>query len=1488
MVGAGPDCLVIATTDSIRRAIGESAGEQTSKTKAFQPQATIPLPSRPTHVAFSASDDALMLAAEGGSQISVFETATLLQGNSQPALSVQTNGVSVRALAPNPDPSSTLAAIVTVNGELLVADLKAGSLIPGPNGPVLRNAVSCVAWSNKGKQLVAGLADGTADQMTPDGTSKAQIPRPSDLEGECHGELESDLPDSCRNAANYDFAVSSIAWLENDVFFMIYTPNGAEDEMGGNPPSHYYIITRRKQAPFLIQRMPEICNTMGFSIKRAPAFQFIARLRDCQPHLKDVLMVSSTLSTDVGLIAKSDKPLASDEAAQTLVGQYTVAEVNDDAKRAALPLTEDSEETSVIGLATDLTSRDNVTMPIAGEDIVESSTPLPGLLLLNNQGQLSSWWFVYSESVREKVPYPGLTSIGQAPQSQSQPKPPIAPSAPQQSTIGNAPSFGSPGFAKSGGSTFGGQSTMGATAFGKPSGPAFGSPGRLGGSTPAFGQPSAPGPSFGTSSLASGSSNPPGGPSPAFGQPSAPGPSFGSPSTPGSTFGSTNAAKPQFGQSGFSTAGSTLGKPSSSGKSLLGSGSGGGGFGSFSSGAGSGFSSFAAAKPGESAFSKTSGDNVFGKPSGPQGFGAQPQGDSPFAPKPNPIKNPFGKSTDGFVLGSSFKPDATAANDALKPDDSSSGAFGLGGSFDEMVSSSSKPSPPAESMDDGADVPGPAPPAKTEPISMFGAPSKPSTQPASLFGASSKSSTQPASLFGKPAQPANPPAETSKSPFSLFGNSSTATSTQSTQNQVTSPLSAPSDKTATPKREQSVSTPTFPSLEPPLPPDSTTRASYAAGDTSASSNVSKSSVEDAPLPPTFISSKSTPKDGDAPLPPDFLIKSKKAESPPPVPEDAPLPPDPTTTKVKVETPPAVPEDAPLPPDPTTTKVKVESPEEAPLPPDPSLIKDGSSIQAMPLPNESESEQDADESDFSDSGEEITHEETKIPSPKPSAESSFSGFSGLSTKSPTGGLFGGIQKKTAHQEQPPRSLFGEIPKKPVLPPPGPAAQTGREPYRSPSPIRATTQKGKMVSRRESRPEPGSTLNTRKASMVQQAQREGQLKKPSDAAREEHIRAQVTAQEQEEEEPLALSDDDEDERLRADLARPVEPVDTLDPFLPHQSYAGETPRAGIPGMIERLYRDINSMACTLGINARSLESYLLYQQGIQSADVGKLVRILQSENPASVLDEKLYLKDIGVLDDIVAALGRALDEQRLQGVEEKIEQCQRLLTKDIVTVRGQCASLRKTLDAHTDSAAVLAVPLSAEQSALQHDLRTALTEVQAKTAELEQGVALIRAQLADLPRTHGPSRQSKRPTMESVKSTIQKMRAMAEEKSIDMISLENKMKNLGMDTSGSPHATPAASPFTTPRKSIGGVPRSPGSRGSVDGSAYHTPESASRGLNFRASVNGSIRTSHLRNVEGATQDDSTSWRAKHLRRQQLIANLKKAIDKKPVKVRGIDDL
>lgn len=195
---------------------------------------------------------------------------------------------------------------------------------------------------------------------------------------------------------------------------MIYTPNAAEDDMGQNPPSSYYIITRRKQAPFLIQKMPELCGPFG--LKRTPAYQFIGRLRDYKPHLKDVLVVSSTASTDVGLITRADQPLSKESAAQGTVNLFTTTEVSDDTKRACLPLKDSVDESSAVGLGVDLSSTEKVVSPIQGEDILESSTPLPNVLILNNDGILCSWWFVYSEAIRQNVPYQGLASATAQPQ----------------------------------------------------------------------------------------------------------------------------------------------------------------------------------------------------------------------------------------------------------------------------------------------------------------------------------------------------------------------------------------------------------------------------------------------------------------------------------------------------------------------------------------------------------------------------------------------------------------------------------------------------------------------------------------------------------------------------------------------------------------------------------------------------------------------------------------------------------------------------------------------------------------------------------------------------------------------------------------------------------------------------------------------------------------------------------------------------------------
>ncbi|KAL2815790.1 hypothetical protein BDW59DRAFT_166681 [Aspergillus cavernicola] len=1384
VVGASPNSLCVASTEAVRAAISADTGKDKVKTKPCQPQATISLSGRPTHIAFASGDSALVLATENGSQLSIFETGSLLQPNAQPAISIPTSGVTFRVLAPNPaqaeDSHSSLVALVTTAGELFIADLKAGNLISGPNGNVLKTGVSSVCWSNKGKQLIAGLADGSGYQMTPDGTQKGLTPIPPDLTEPCH--------------------VSSIVWLDNDNFLMVYTPNASEDDMGMTPSSSYYIITRNKQGPFLVRKLPELATPFGY--KRAPAYQFIARLRDYKPHLKDLLIVSSTASADVGLITRSDYPLANDDSAKATVGLFATTEVNDDTKRASVPMKDSVDETSVIGLALDLSSSEVVISPLPGEDIDESSTPLPNLLLLNHEGILCSWWFIYSDSIRQKIAYHGLASV------ELQQQPTLQPQTAQPQPAAQ-PAFGQPAFGQT---AFGSSASPGASAF---SSPGFGKSS----AAPAFGSPSA----LGTTQQ------------PSFGKPSFGAPAFGAPAALGS-------GAPQFGKTSF-------GQPSTPGKGLASlpfgtaAASSGGGFGSFAGTASTGgFASLATSKPSAvSPFGKATSENPFGKASGLSVFGGQSDNNTAFtSQKREEPKSSFGLPSSGFVLGSGFKGDGTAVNDAPKPE-KPSGLFSFDSTLDEMVSTPNKASPPTEAMDDMEDSGAPLPKmpeTKEQTPSIFGAPSK-ATSGSSMFGSLGSQTQTQQQPFGT--------AQTSKSPFSLFGNAIT-------ENKAPGPISPPSEKTtiASPPFTQAAKSPeleTTPMPEAPLPPDPTSRAVYGPGDTSASSNVSKSSVEDAPLPPDFTAPPKSPgPENEPPMPPDFTLKPKD-ENPEQV-EEAPLPPDFTIQK------------------PIASFTK-----------EPPPIPEGSDA------DESEKEfHEADDSEFEDSGEDITHEfglpESSALSLKSSPESSFDAKQG---KGPVGGLFGRVPELNEPGRDQPRQLFGEI-SKPLFP----QTVQARESTRSPSPVRPSrNQKGlpRLEGLRSvSAPhKPGSALAARKASLSEMAKRENELRPEPTHAREPRPRSTIQTREE------ALSDD-EDERLRADLSRPLEPVPTLDPFLPHQDYTGQTTKPGIPGQIERLYRDINSMVDTLGINARSLASFLIYQQESTNSD---WVGTLHGDHPADILGEKLLLRQIEDLDDAVAVLVGSLEEQRVQGVEEKLESCREMLSKDILTLRSQCASIRKTLDAYTDAAAIISAPLSAEQATLQQDLRTSSGEIQARLADMESAVSLLRAKIADAPRADGSRQSMRRPTVEAVTSTISTMMNMVECKSGDIDVLEVQLRKLGFDTSAAPTSR-EGSPFTTPRKGVGKFPTTPGSHGSLNGpiSPYHTPDSTARGVNFRSSINGSAKASRLR-ATGAVGDlgsmrESAQWKTKMQRKQHIMGSLKKVIDEKQSKVRSVDDL
>jgi nucleoporin NUP159 len=1480
LAAGGPDGVVVVKTDSARHATYAKAAEG-DDIRMIEPEVKVPLP-RPSHVLFSVDEAVLVLSPQERGGLIAYQVDELFKGHTQPALQIGTNNTGLRALIPNPSlESAELFAAVTTNGELLMADLKSGGLRESTDGVVLKTSVTCVSWSNRGKQLVAGLADGSAVQITPDGDVRADIPKPPALPENMH--------------------MSAMSWLENDIFFMIYTPNESSSD-GMAPPSDYYIVSRQKStANFAFQKLPEVVPAFG--VDRLPSFQFISRLRNFEPHLQDLLVIASTTSGEIGTVTRADAPLSTEEP---VTGDFTLTSTTDDSRRALLPISTTEGDTWPIGLALDLSSKESITMPIPGDDqIFESATPAPCLLVLNHEGILMSWWIVYSDSIREKTAYAGLVAAGdssQTPQSQRQTPDRVTTqtTVPTQQTLPQSTGFDEPRFGKP---TFGSPTTPStgfgqpglvkpnfgsATPFAKPtnspfgalastssfgSGPStFGTPSSLGNTRPSWtstgfdsAKPQSGGSGFGQSSF--GAATPIGGttaptfgtssglgarPSP-FGQPAVPSapannatPVFGHTAglgqRPGTPFGGGSAKSP------FATLTSNENKPK--------------GFGQFSSSGG--FSDLKPSQPTSgSPFSKPGGDLDFAKTSGPSMLGDEPA--SSFGVKPNQGGNLFEGGTS-FKPGSSFKGDGTAKDDLPRPGDEGNFSFesGLGDLLGEGKKGLS-PTHDREAEMDESDTPTaqksepePRQPAiatsqapegssslVTPPSTVMQSKATPAPPISNLFGASTKPTTTPtAAPTYKPPPTAESATTTPPSTATLFGTSTQPNTTPAlVQNSrpgwalghisSTTPKESPRLKPLPfeTKAESPNETPkikTEPSSdddaqgltaipEAPLPPDPTSKTSYAAGDTSVSSINSKTPSDDAPLPPDFLPAK------------------------PPSNHDA---------------------------------------DEAELPEDEDLSSEYEG-----------SEEDASE-DLSAIEDHSEHTEQIHTSPE-----SSSGRGGDNTQelnSPTGGLFTKVMTLDSSQ-RPSRPLFGEI-GGPVFLPPKP-----QESPRSPSPIRHLLPNDILrpeAPRSVSAPSRPSVIDARKAELTKsnlanQKHVTGNLRQKEEERRAAAAEAKAKA---EAEEALQL-EDDEDERLRAELARPISPCEQLGPFLHHeQANFDDGTKSGIPGQIERLYQDINAMVDTLGINARSLSAFMLYQQ---SQEPNKdWPAVLNSSTPLDSLNDDWVLDDIMRLhegDDVLQSL---LEANKIANVAAKLQQCQDLLVKDLFQLKNKLISIRKAIHTKSDNEAAFSAPLSAEQASLQHDLRKASTSVQTKLVQVEQNLTMLRAKLAEISpassaNLNGASKASiarispqKKPTVEAVTNTIAKMTLMAEKKSADIDVLEAQLRKMGL-SSGSVNGSRQNSvePTGTPQKAgeklrSSMLVRTPAS---TTGSVYHTPDSKF-GNSMRATPDTgrrSMRASLADMSSSISIEDKVRWREKARRKKEVEKLLKNALAERRMK-------
>ncbi|KAF2466810.1 uncharacterized protein BDR25DRAFT_345395 [Lindgomyces ingoldianus] len=682
LAAASPRALVLASTEAVRKAFNGAAPEDNIITD-FKPDVVVALPQL-RHVAFSSNEDFLVVTAESGGGLAVYGVDDLLRSKAQPGVQISTEQITVRSLAANPNPDLEQAFVVVLDsGQLLLADVGEGQ------SKILQaEGVSCAGWSAKGKQIVAGLNDGTALQYTLVGKVVATIPRPPGVE------------------ANY--AVSAIYWLTNDEFFVIHSPPTApsadDDAMQDNQESTYHLVkTDQGRTTFSFHKASYAICPPSFGPQRDPPLRFsITRLRNWEPHLRDVLILGASNCVDFTTLTSASAPLA---PTQEVLNDFTITDLQDN-RRATLPQMTGGEDgvmdSVTIGEALDLSSKEKILRPIPmDEEIAESPTPLPAFLALNNQGRLSAWWIVYDKSIREGTGYHGLTALS---------KPRSALPTPISNPSSNAPSSTTGSVFAKPTATFGVPSTpkFGSTSFSnvnaassKPAQPAFGTASAIGGissgsgfgSTGAIGIrqspwaaasqtpasqpqhnpfPSAVGSSSGFAKFGGGTAPGTGSPFSSFG-------SVGTAQSPFASLGQQKPAQPAFaGTSKEITAPKGLTTQPSFGSTVtVGS----------SLGGGSTLPSWAntPAQQGDSIFGQRTSSFASTKESdmGDSDDAEKRERDeatpTPQAPPPQP-KGLFGLSSNGFNVGSSFKGDGTAKDDLPRPISPSSGSL-FGGDF---------------------------------------------------------------------------------------------------------------------------------------------------------------------------------------------------------------------------------------------------------------------------------------------------------------------------------------------------------------------------------------------------------------------------------------------------------------------------------------------------------------------------------------------------------------------------------------------------------------------------------------------------------------------------------------------------------------------------------------------------------------------------------------------------------------------------------------
>jgi nucleoporin NUP159 len=496
-----------------------------------------------------------------------------------------------------------------------------------------------------------------------------------------------------------------------------------------------------------------------------------------------------------------------------------------------------------------------------------------------------------------------------------------------------------------------------------------------------------------------------------------------------------------------------------------------------------------------------------------------------------------------------------------------------------------------------------------------------------------------------------------------------------------------------------------------------------------------------------------------------------------VPEDAPLPPDPMTYK-----PPKTADDD-LPPIAGSPAIKVEAPD--------------SDVPSSPLEDDDNTDEDDDisveEHDGNDEDEESSPSDAarrsssrpekkgwsfqdsvnQSPQIRPAAPTPPTIKSGPSSQS--GGPSRGTSRSPAPQPifgqpskaQAPQSMFGQGSKPPASslfqPPPSQTAFSQQPPkfeppanraqnLRSPSPVRSASTSALNARRQQVFPT-GSSLS----SSIQQTP------KPPTPQPE-----------------LSDLSDDEDERIRELLTGEIVPSRTLESFIAHQDYTGAVTKTGTAAQIEIMYRDMNSMVDTLGLNSRSLASFLAYHSERNEITREHLDEAFEQGEDGPWVDE-WRIAEIESLKALENELEDELDEGRVENVLDKLSQLARLLHEKarlltkLNDIRRQIINRKDPEKQESLRKASLPKELAEQQKALRNEYARLLSHI----SQAEEAAFLLKSKVASSNAVNGKTGAV--PTVDAVKKTINSLIRMTEKKNNDILLLESQLRKLNVEGS-----------------------------------------------------------------------------------------------------------